>query len=291
MKRLLTLIAVALMAMTVASPVSAITDGNPDGNDHPMVGQLLFYVPDAEDDRFDDPGSWFTCTGTLLDGDTLLTAGHCAFGIGHGGTDVWVNFEEAPDYSILPPSSTFVPDGNDERYEAWSAALNSSNEWIRGTAEAHPDYEDQAFVFADVGMVTLDSWVQLDEYATVANEGYLEQFATKRGPNQRFTAVGYGLESGFPNFGGGDTRMQATMKLVSLNGAYGLGGVSVTFSSSPGRDQGGTCFGDSGGPVFEAGTLIVVAVTSFGVSFNCVEPGGFYRVDTAGAQNFINQFT
>lgn len=287
MRRILALAAVAALVMTVASPVSAITDGSPDGDDHPMVGQLLFYVPDAVDDRFDDPGGWFTCSGTLLDGDTLLTAGHCAFGIGNGGTDVWVSFSEEPDFGILPPSSTFVPDGNDDRYDAWSAALNSSNDWTRGTAVAHPDYVDAAFVLADVGIVTLDNWFQLDEYASVADEGYLEQFANRRGPDQRFTAVGYGLESGFPRFGGGDTRMQATMKLVSLKGAYGLGGVSVTFSSNPAQGKGGTCFGDSGGPVFEAGTTTVVAVTSFGVTFNCVEPGGFYRVDTAPALDFI----
>jgi len=286
----MTLAVVAALALTVASPATAITDGSPDGEDHPMVGQLLFYVPDAIDDRFTDPGSWFTCSGTLLDGDTLLTAGHCAFGIGHDGTDVWVSFSEEPDFSILPPSSTFAPNGNDARYAAWSNELNTSSDWTRGMAEAHPDYTEATFVLADVGMVTLDAWFELGEYATIADQGYLEQFATRRGPDQRFTAVGYGLESGFPRFSGGDTRMQATMKLVSLNGAYGLGGVSVTFSSNPGRGQGGTCFGDSGGPVFEAGTTTVVAVTSFGVSFNCVEPGGYYRIDTESAQGFVLEF-
>ncbi len=283
----MTLIAVAVLALTMASPASAITDGSPDGDVHPMVGQLLFYVPDEIDDRFTDPGAWFTCSGTLLDEDTLLTAGHCAFGIGHGGTDVWVSFSEEPDFSILPSSLSFAPDGNDDRYLAWSTELNGSSDWTRGDAVAHPDYAEETFVLADVGIVTLDEDFVLDEYATVADEGYLEQFATRRGPDQRFTAVGYGLESGFPRFDGGDTRMQATMKLVSLNGAYGLGGVSVTFSSNPGRGQGGTCFGDSGGPVFEAGTTTVVAVTSFGISFNCVEPGGYYRVDTEPAQDFI----
>lgn len=303
MRKLMTLVAVAALAMTVASPATAITDGNPDGDDHPMVGQLLFYVPDAIDDRFSDPGGWFTCSGTLLDGDLLLTAGHCTFAVGddgesttanggngRGGNDVWINFTEVPDFSILQPSSTFVPDGNAARYTAWSTALNGSAEWIRGTAEAHPDYVDAAFVFADAGVVELSEWVDLTEYATIAEVGYLEQFATQRGPDQRFTAVGYGLESGFPYFGGGDTRMVATMKLVSLNGAYGLAGTSVTFSSNPGRDQGGTCFGDSGGPVFDAGTLTIVAVTSFGVSFNCVEPGGYYRIDTDPAQDFVLSF-
>ena len=47
-------------------PVGAITNGAPDAGEHPYVGELLFYVPDVESSRFDDPGGWFTCTGTLL---------------------------------------------------------------------------------------------------------------------------------------------------------------------------------------------------------------------------------
>lgn len=298
MRRFSTLGFVLALTLSLMAPAGAITDGNPDGNDHPMVGQLLFYVPDAVDSRFDDPGGWFTCTGTLIEATIVLTAGHCTFGVGSdgtettttggsGGNDVWVNFQEFPDFDILPPSSTFAPSDNADRYLAWEAALDGSAEWHRGISTPHPDYDDAAFVLADAGLVSLLTDPGIDQLATVAPLRYLDQFAQRRGSQQRFTAVGYGLESGFPRFDGGDTRMQATMKLVSLNGAYGLGGVSVTFSSNPGRDKGGTCFGDSGGPVFAAGTTTVVAVTSFGISFNCVEPGGFYRVDTAAAQGFI----
>jgi hypothetical protein len=303
MRKLLTLAFALVLMLTLSAPAGAITDGSPDGDQHPMVGQLLFFVPDAIDDRFDDPGSWFTCSGTLLNATLVLTAGHCTFAVGedgesttegggdgNGGNDVWLNFEEEPDFSILTPSSTFVPDGNDDRYDSWSTSLNSSTEWIRGTATSHDDYQDAAFFLADAGIVELDVGVVLDDYGAVAPEDYLEQFATRRGPDQRFTAVGYGLERGFPRFGGGDTRMQATMKLVSLRGAYGLGGTSATFSSNPGQGKGGTCFGDSGGPVFDASTFTIVAVSSFGITFNCVEPGGFYRVDTEDSQDFILDF-
>ncbi len=295
MRRLIALAFAIGLMLTLVAPAGAITNGTPDGLEHPMVGQLLFYVPDAIDERFNDPGGWFTCTGTLIDASIVLTAGHCTFGVGlegeetttgSGGNDVWVNFEEFPDFSILPPSSDFVPNDNDLRYLAWEGALDSSAGWIRGTSTPHNEYVDAAFVLADAGLVDLDEDPGIAP-ASVAALHYLEQFATRRGSQQRFTAVGYGLEHGFPRFGGGDTRMQATMKLVSLRGAYGLGGISATFSSNPGQGKGGTCFGDSGGPVFETGTNTIVAVTSFGVTFNCVEPGGFYRVDTEGAQGFI----
>ena len=35
---------------------------------------MIFFDPN-------EPG-WFSCSGTLLDADTFLTAGHCTFGIG-----------------------------------------------------------------------------------------------------------------------------------------------------------------------------------------------------------------
>ena len=56
------LLAGVILTVALAAPVGAITNGQPDDEEHPYVGQLFFYVPDEEDDRFDDPGSWFNCT-------------------------------------------------------------------------------------------------------------------------------------------------------------------------------------------------------------------------------------
>src|SRR5215203_2837434 len=101
--------------------------------------------------RFNDPGAWFNCTGTLVSPTVVVTAGHCTFPTGTegsptpdntGGTDVWISFAEVPDYSILPPSSEFVPDDNAGRYDAWSTALDASSEWISATAYPHPEYDD-----------------------------------------------------------------------------------------------------------------------------------------------------
>ncbi|MGZ5399292.1 MAG: trypsin-like serine protease, partial [Nocardioides sp.] len=73
----------AVIAPTVRA--KAIVNGIPDAGEHPYVGQLLFYVPNAVDSRFDDPGGWFNCTGTLIDADTVVTAGHCAYDVGVEG--------------------------------------------------------------------------------------------------------------------------------------------------------------------------------------------------------------
>ena len=80
------LIAGLVGALALAAPVGAITNGQADGGEHPYVGQLFFYDPDDIDSRFTDPGGWFNCSGTLISPTVVLTAGHCTFGTGHGGT-------------------------------------------------------------------------------------------------------------------------------------------------------------------------------------------------------------
>ena len=100
------LVAGIIGALALAAPVGAITNGQPDAEEHPYVGQLFFYDADYVDSRFDDPGGWFNCSGTLIDDKIVLTAGHCTFGTGKdgastlpegwGGNDVWVSFDEVP---------------------------------------------------------------------------------------------------------------------------------------------------------------------------------------------------
>ena len=53
------------------------------------------------------------------------------------------------------------------------------------------------------------------------------------------------------------------------------------------RGGGGTCFGDSGGPVFLNGYL--VAVTSYGYTANCRYLGGYQRVDIPVVQELAGQ--
>jgi hypothetical protein len=290
-------LAAGALLLGPALPASAIVGGAPDAGEHPFVGQLLFYVPDAVDSRFDDPGGWFNCTGTLIDRDTVVTAGHCTYAVGmegvepadplHGGTDVWFSVEEAPDYSILPPSSTYVPDRNEERYQDWSAALDASPTWHEAESTyTHPEYDDAAFLLHDLGVVELSEPVDLSEYGALPSVDYLDRYYSKAAKRTGlFESVGYGLEASGPKFAlGGDTRRKADRRLVSFKGAYGYRNISVMFSHAGRGTTGGTCFGDSGGPTFDITTQaiadrnIIVAVTSFGLNYNC-NASGSYRLD------------
>jgi hypothetical protein len=298
-KVLITFIAVLAM-LGLSTPAQAIVNGQPDGNGHPFVGELLFYVPDAVDSRFTDPGGWFTCTGTLVSPTVVMTAGHCAYGIGDNGkpttgtdgNDVWINFSEVPDFDVISPSGDYIPDRNNERYTDRKAELNADPNWLEATAYAHPEYNDNAFYLHDLGVLVLDKPIQSDTYGELPKLGLLDTLAKKKS-KILFGAVGYGLEGSKLNSSfGGDTRRTADQRLVSLNGASGIGkGISAKFSSNKGKNTtGGTCFGDSGGPIFRGGTTTIVAVTSYGISPTCSDGTGGYRVDQTDDLDFMAEF-
>lgn len=297
--------AAAIIAIT-GVPANAITHGQPDAGAHPYVGELLFFVPDEPDSRFDDSGSWFTCSGTLLNDHIVVTAGHCTSGVGHngasttanggtgsGGNDVWINFSDAPDFSMLPPSSSYGRDQNPQRYADWSAALDASGVWHRATSHPHPQFDSNQFFLHDTGVLVLDQPVPMASYGRVSPDGFLDQFQTGPRSDQRFNVVGYGLNKELPHQDfGGDVRFAGTAQLVTLRGAFGTpDGTVARFSNNNGTThQGGTCFGDSGGPTFYGDTNQVVAVTSFGISPNCTGTDDEYRIDQADDLAFLGSF-
>jgi len=299
--------AATVVALAAPFPADAIVGGAPDDDEHPYVGQLIFYVPSAVDPRFDTPGGWFNCTGTLIDPDTVVTAGHCTFDVGvdgrdtggdglSGGNDIWFSTAEAPIYTGLPPSASFVPSGNQARYDAWSAFFDDNdNGWHETSAVfTHPQYIDSQFLVHDLGVFTLSEPIYLDRYGVLPTEDYLDRYAGQAKHTALFESVGYGLEDSGPKMSaGGDTRRKADRQLVSFRGVYGLRDIAVKFSHNQGRGGGGTCFGDSGGPTFDitgspdgTGNLIV-AVTSFGLNYNC-NTSGSYRIDQPDDLAFIN---
>jgi Trypsin len=296
--RILALLAAVVALMAMATPAQAIKGGVADAGAHPYVGELLFFVPSEQDPRFNDPGAWFTCSGTLVSPTIVVTAGHCTFDVGvngedststSGGNDVWISFAEEPDFSILPPSSQFAPDDNEGRYDAWSSALNASDEWIGATAVHHPEYDNDAFFTHDVGVLQLSEPVTMPIYGQLPTAGLLNELYAEN-KNQRYTAVGYGVEKSGPKTTlGGDTRRRAELRLVNLTGVGGIGkGTAAKFSSN--ANTGGTCFGDSGGPIFVSGTNTLVAVVSFAANLNCAGTSGAYRIDQADDLAFLAGF-
>jgi hypothetical protein len=280
--------AVAMLFMT-AAPASAITYGEPDNGEHPYVGFMIFFDPS-------EPG-WFSCSGTLLDSTTFLTAGHCTFGIGtdgeaegsSGGNDVWVTFEDTTVLDGFPPRNPANP------YPARSDWLNANSDYIRGTSYPNPDYDNFAAFPSnhDVGIVVLDKAAPVNTFGVLAPLGTIDALAEV--PQNRNDAlietVGYGIQSVQPKPMDVETRYKSTSRIVEVNGNLVEGGNVHTLNDpSEIGGRGGSCFGDSGGPLLVNNTNQIVAVVSFGFSLTCHGADYSWRVDTQPSYDFILPF-
>src|SRR5919112_931170 len=80
-----------------------------------------------------------------------------------------------------------------------------------------------------------------------------------------------------------DVRMYATGTLNSINKTL------LRISMNPSTGNGGTCYGDSGGPNFLGTTNTIAAITITGDAV-CRSTNVDYRLDTASARAFLAQY-
>jgi len=128
--------------------------------------------------------------------------------------------------------------------------------------------------------------------AKIAPANYLNAYQQPKLNSTIFTSVGYGTEVRKADSGpqkptpmsypllrrwAEEPGQKLTPQILQVNG-----------NENDNRGTGGTCFGDSGGPVFYQGNI--VAVTSYGYTDNCRYLGGYQRVDIAVTQDWVNSF-
>ncbi|HEV8230280.1 MAG TPA: trypsin-like serine protease [Candidatus Limnocylindria bacterium] len=279
MRKLFFAVLAALM-LASAIPVAAITYGEADNGRHPYVGLVVFY------DASNTP-QW-RCSGTLLSSTVLLTAGHCTGGPDEGivAAQVW--------FSDFEPFGTWSGSG-----PCGSATGYPCAGGVRGTPHTHPQFAFTLPNTHDVGIVTLESGVRSKTYGKLPALGFLDDLATRRGQQDiTLTAVGFGLKEIKPAFNSDRTRWLASQQIKDLRSAL-TDGYNIGTTNDPGNgtsdgttESGGTCFGDSGGPVFygDATSNLVVGITSFGLNSNCKGGDYAYRTDINDAQSFIRQF-
>jgi hypothetical protein len=252
MKRISIVAILVLVSVMIVQPVAAITGGELDGEGHPNVGLMIADI--------DGEPQW-RCTGTLIAPRVFLTAGHC---VGDGATAARVWFDSDltnnPDYPYGGPSSH------------------------EGTPVPHPLYAWEGGDHHDVGLVILDEPIYDIEPAIIATADLLSQLKKERvleggyEDGVFFRSVGYGgtLESWPPPVLAYDR-----IRRVSESEYVSLTQVHLHLSQKAVFDEGGSCFGDSGGPVFWVdpdGNEIIAAVTSTGDA-QCIATGLNYRVD------------
>jgi secreted trypsin-like serine protease len=254
MRRLTILLATLATTISVAAPAQAITFGTVDStNRFPYVGAVI-----AE---YNEPGTKdVLCSGTLVSPTVFITAGHCtALLESIGVEDVWVTFD--PSFDAASPL-------------------------LHGTYYTHPLYGTggQSNTY-DLAVIVLDAPVSGITPARLPTLNLLDDLSLR---GQRFTAVGYGTvrddkTKGPQTLTFDGMRRYADQSFRSLTKAW------LNLSMNPSTGSGGTCYGDSGGPHFLAGTNVVVSITVTGDRF-CRATDVTYRLDTPWAREFLARF-
>ena len=291
---LLTLLASVAVAGLAASPANAVKFGVPDtANAYPWVGLMVAVDEDG------DP--LWRCTGSLIEPDLFLTAGHCVSDPTVEGGDpvdsVRIWFTQGAEIIETDPQYLENLAAEEEDLCAGVEGYPCGGYSAVGTPEALSGWTGQLTIpqTYDLGLVHITEWVEGEyrptTYGEVAPVGYLDELAAdapKGKGNVEFTVAGYGLQSVKPVESAIKQRMVGTVSLVNLRSAL-AGGWNLHYSNNPGQGHGGsggTCFGDSGGPVISDEGYIV-AVNSFVLNNNCNGAGFGYRVDTQLADEFI----
>jgi hypothetical protein len=280
-KLLLTAFSVIAILAIAVSPAYAITGNFVEDNEHPYVGLVVFY---------DEKGEFlWRCSGTLISNWTVLTAGHCADTVG-GAVTARVYFQQDAGVNYDPATELDPVTG----YPEYCAAGTEGTLCFTSDTILNYDYPGSLRLpnTHDVALVILDQEAALG-YAQLPEPSLLDQYATARGTQDvTFTVSGYGLsykqqaQNGKPNESYRE-RLMALATLVNLNSALNAGFNLQTQGN--GKGKGGTCNGDSGGPVFLGGyeSDLVVAVTSFGLNSLCRGTDFAYRIDQPDVLDWI----
>jgi hypothetical protein len=262
---------VMVLALVVAGTVMAITHGELDGEGHPYVGLVLFY---------DESGEYlWRCSGTLISSRVFLTAAHCTAPDPYWGTPVSARVFFDSDLSEL-----VYPYPDCGPYQCYT-----------GTPYPHPNYANFAGFpnTYDVGVVVFRRPIRMSTYGQLPELGVLDEAGNSPGQGDIIVrTVGYGLQSGEPHVQSERVRYTSTSMIIELNSAN-TGGYGLHTSNNPGQANGtgGSCSGDSGGPIFyPEDSNIVVGIVSWGMNYNCVGADYGYRVDIPDAQDFIYQY-
>jgi hypothetical protein len=198
-------------------------------------------------------GTWLYCSGTLIAPTVFLTAAHC----GEDGERVQVTFDPA--------------------YEAGDPVYS-------GTFEADPLFGGAQNDPHDIAVVVLDAPVTVIEPAQLPEADSLSGLTV----GQQITSVGYGAYAVVSGPGGhdflyDDVRMRTTGTLRGVTPSW------LRISQNPATGDGGTCYGDSGGPNFLGDTDVIAAITITGDTV-CRATNVVYRLDTASARDFLDDY-
>jgi Trypsin len=278
MKRrlLITPALIAVLALLVPGSASAVWGGKLD-TAHPQVGAMYFDFMDTDQPIIDDLICSGSYAGESKDGqhDVFLTAGHCLPppGLGIDPGDLFVSFDNnASSNDVSDPVSNSI------QVQAYHQM---------------PGFGRDLGDLRDLGVLLLpdDSVPGSTAPVRLPPAGYLDSLKDQGALKFRVVdVVGYGVTpiwdpAGPTSFFFDGKRRAGTSTVVGLTQTF------LRLNQNPhGIGTGsGVCFGDSGSPQFDQGTLLVLSVTTGG-NGQCNSINYNYRVDTPQARAFLGQF-
>jgi V8-like Glu-specific endopeptidase len=199
-------------------------------------------------------GTWEECTGTLISSTVFLTAAHCDLGLSR----VAVTFDSSYD------------------------STKGTTYW--GTWHADPRFRKAQSDPYDIAVVVLDPPGVGIPPAKLPKLNSLN--GLKQGDT--ITSVGYGAQSVTMGKGGA-TFHYADIRYVATGSVNAMTASWIRASMNPSTGDGGTCYGDSGGPNFLGNSDIIAGTTITG-DFVCRATNVDYRLDTASARDFLKDY-
>ena len=204
-----------------------------------------------------DGQSYPYCSGTLISPTVFLTAAHCA--------------DESPTV-----------------YVTFDSEYTSRAKLYRGTFYGDPRYTWTQDDPHDIAVVVFDKPIRGITPARLPRLGQLDGLKQ----SQQFTAVGYGSQEAV-NQPGGPVNAYYDIREYAISSFNALGPAYLRLSQNQATGDGGTCYGDSGGPNFlGAGSTEtnVIAGTTITGDWFCKATNVTYRLDTEAARSFLGQF-
>lgn len=213
------------------------------------------------------------CTGTLIDGDVVLTAAHCLDKSGDG----------APT-TPMKPSELAISIGSDPAGDADGDGRPNllDNLYMVSALNIHPSYNKFA-ISDDIGLVRLNmSVTNATPYRPLPAALALSD--EDLGADLRLVGFGQSDAADSTSYG---VQLEGYVPLSALLSATQM---EHTFDTANPDTSSQICFGDSGGPAFlNRGTeTFVVGVASYVTSPYCEDTGVHTRVDAYGA--FISTY-
>ena len=274
-KRIVLLAVLAAWLLSFTGSAGAITGNYVDDFTHDNVGLLVFYTPNTP--AGEDPFS-HRCSGTLISPTLVVTAGHCTQGVDEGR--IYLQQSVAPNYD---PNA----------FGGWGGDPTTGYPYQNGITFKRADNYGFLAGFPetkDAGVVVLDTPVTpRNGFGILPTAGAIDRYIAEAGNKKqaaRFTVSGYGLSDQDPRPVSFRKRLMADSYAVNNEAPITEFNLKTTANAS--QDKGGTCNGDSGGPVFFYGTNVIAAVTSFGMNGQCKGLDFSYRLDRTPVLSWIN---